>query len=182
MKEYSSSEQFTECQILPLSTQSLTSAIPKTTAEIPEQQPEISIANEFDDALTRHESVRAAQISQGYNVIPGEPLLKLPIQGSVCSKVPGGTIGNKRSSVHSYVVTESDVGRERNLMDPIRLKVFKAPGTSFSKDSQRSGQGSAAPFRAGRTSIPNLRGSPIIARKSAKEIAQSAFGGSPVSE
>ncbi|CAG7730984.1 unnamed protein product, partial [Allacma fusca] len=43
-------------------------------------------------------------------------------------------------------------------------------------------QGSASSAKSGGTSIPNLRGSPILARKSAKETAQAAFRGSPVSE
>ncbi|CAG7785441.1 unnamed protein product, partial [Allacma fusca] len=150
----------------------------RNNIEIPDKRESaIIIANDFDDAMARQESVRAAQISQGYNVIPGEPLLKLPIQGSVSSGVSERTVGAKRSSVHSFVVTESDVGRERKLLDPISLKVSKAPVKRFSKESQRPRQGSASSGKSGRTSIPNLRGSPIIARKSAKETAQAAFRG-----
>ncbi|CAG7714085.1 unnamed protein product, partial [Allacma fusca] len=50
----------------------------RNNIEIPDKgESAISIANDFDDAMARQESVRAAEISQGYNVIPGEPLLKL---------------------------------------------------------------------------------------------------------
>ncbi|CAG7729013.1 unnamed protein product [Allacma fusca] len=142
----------------------------------------ISRANDFNDAMQKRELLQAAQISQGYNVISGESLLKLLIRGSVSSGVSVRTLGTKRSSVHSFVVTESDVGRERKLLDSISLKVSKAPGMKISKESQRPGQGSASSVKSGRTSIPNLRGSPIIARKSAKETAQAALRGSRVSE